>query len=146
VAFDLLLLFASAGELTGLARRLRFHGAPGWLAGLASGLLGGLGGNQGGIRSAALLGANLQRETFVATATAVGLIVDAVRMPIYLMTTGQEVLAIWPVVMAGTIGVVVGTAAGHRLLVRLPELLFRRSVAVVLAILDAAMVRSGAGG
>jgi uncharacterized membrane protein YfcA len=146
VLFGLLLLFASASEWTGLARRLCFHGAVAWLAGLASGLLGGLVGNQGGIRSAALLGAGLSRETFVATATAVGLIVDAVRMPVYLMTTRQEVRAIWPMVVVATIGVVVGTVAGHTLLVRLPEVLFRRVVAVVLAILGAAMVRAGAGG
>jgi len=58
------------------------------------GLLGGLVGTQGGIRSAASLGAELPRQTFVAAATAVGLIVDAARVPIYLATTGAEALAI----------------------------------------------------
>ena len=47
-----------------------------WLAGALSGLLGGLVGNQGGIRSAALLGFDLPKHTFVATATAIGLFVD----------------------------------------------------------------------
>ena len=96
IVFGALLLFVAISELTGLAQRMRFRGPVAWIAGAGSGLLGGLVGNQGGIRSAALLGAELPRQTFVATATAVGLIVDAARMPIYLATTGAEVLAIWP--------------------------------------------------
>src|SRR5262245_39355711 len=54
--FGVLLLFAAASEVTGLARRMRFRGWIAWVAGAVSGLLGGLVGNQGGIRSAALLG------------------------------------------------------------------------------------------
>jgi uncharacterized protein len=63
VVFGVLLLFAAASEVTGLARRMRFHGSVAWMAGAVSGLLGGLVGNQGGIRSAALLGFNLSKET-----------------------------------------------------------------------------------
>ena len=51
-------------------------------------MLGGLVGNQGGLRSAALLGFRLDRDTFVATATAIGLFVDGARMPIYFFTHG----------------------------------------------------------
>ena len=143
VVFGALLLFVAISELTGLARRMRFRGPVAWIAGAASGLLGGLVGNQGGIRSAALLGAELPSQTFVATATAVGLIVDAARMPIYLATTGAEVLAIWPTVAVATVGVIAGTVLGHRLLARIPERRFRPIVAIVLGLLGATMIIRG---
>ena len=65
VVFGALLLFAAGSQATGLARRLRFRGAMALLAGALSGLLGGLVGNQGGIRSAALLGFDLPKQTFI---------------------------------------------------------------------------------
>jgi uncharacterized protein len=144
VVFGALLLFVATSELTGLSQRIRFRGPTAWIAGAASGLLGGLVGNQGGIRSAALLGTDLPRHTFVATATAVGLIVDGARMPVYLATTGREVLAIWPAVAAATAGVIAGTLVGNRLLARIPEARFRPIVAVILAVLGAAMIINGA--
>jgi uncharacterized membrane protein YfcA len=47
-------------------------------------------------------------------------------------------LGVW--IGIATIGVVVGTLVGLRLLARIPEHLFRRVVAVALAVLGAAMV------
>lgn len=143
IVFGVLLLFVAASELTGLAKRMRFHGAVALIAGAASGLLGGLVGNQGGIRSAALLGSDLPKQSFVATATAVGLIVDGARLPVYLATTGQEVLAIWPTVVCAGAGVVTGTLLGQRLLARIPKATFRPLVAVILALLGVAMIGSG---
>src|SRR5204862_3202420 len=96
VVFGLLLLFAGLGSLTGFAQRMRFSGRRSALVGGAlSGLLGGLVGNQGGIRAAALLGFDVQREAFVATATAVALIVDGARIPIYLATQGAAIALQW---------------------------------------------------
>jgi uncharacterized membrane protein YfcA len=133
----------AVSELAGLSRRMRFHGPAAWIAGALSGLLGGLVGNQGGIRSAALLGVDLPKQTFVATATAVGLIVDGARMPVYLATSGRDVLAIWPTVAMATLGVVAGTVFGNRLLGRIPEARFRPMLSVILGILGAAMVIRG---
>jgi len=139
-AFGLLLLFAAVSEVTGLARRMRFHGAVAWVAGSLSGLLGGLVGNQGGIRSAALLGFDLSKETFVATATAVALLVDGARMPVYLATQHAELAPLWPWMALATPGVTAGTVIGSRALVRIPEIWFRRVLALVLAVLGSAML------
>jgi uncharacterized protein len=141
--FGSLLLFVGTSELTGLSKRLRFRGAAAWIAGALSGLLGGMVGNQGGIRSAAMFGVDLPPRAFVGTATAVALIVDGARLPVYLATTGREVLAIWPVIALATIGVVAGTIVGHRVLVRIPEATFRPIVAVSLMLLGAAMLWAG---
>ncbi len=142
--FGLLLLFAGGGELTGVTRRMRFHGPAAWMAGAASGLLGGLVGNQGGIRSAALLGFDLSKQTLVATATAVALLVDGARMPVYITTQAGEMGALWSWIAFATVGVVIGTVLGTRLLIRIPEGWFRRVLALVLAALGAAMLARGA--
>lgn len=143
IVFGSLLLFVAASELTGLSRRMRFRGAAAWAAGALSGLLGGLVGNQGGIRSAAMLGVDVPRQAFVGTATAVALIVDGARLPVYLVTTGDELLALWPTIVCATVGVVCGTLFGHRVLMRIPEEKFRPIVAVLLAVLGVGMLIVG---
>src|SRR5687768_1785643 len=140
LVFGLLLVFVATSEATGLARRMRFHGSVAWIAGALSGLLGGLVGNQGGIRSAALLGFDLPKQQFIATATAVGLLVDGARMPVYLASQHQEMSAMWPSILIATVGVVTGTILGSRVLQRIPEVWFRRVLAVILAALGATMV------
>ena len=143
VVFGALLLFAAASQATGLAARMRFRRMGAWLAGAASGFLGGLVGNQGGIRSAALLGFDLPKHSFIATATAIGLFVDGARMPVYVVTQGPEILSIWQWVALTSVGVCVGTVLGNRTLARIPEVWFGRVLAVVLAALGAAMVFRG---
>lgn len=143
IVFGSLLLFVAASELTGLSKRMRFRGAAAWIAGALSGLLGGLVGNQGGIRSAAMLGVDVPRQAFVGTATAVALIVDGARLPVYLVTAGHQLRELWPTISLATVGVVCGTVFGHRLLIRIPEERFRPTVAVLLAILGAAMLFVG---
>lgn len=105
-----------------------------WFAGVVSGMLGGLVGNQGGVRSAALLGFKLERDAFLATTTAVGLIVDAARMPLY-FAHGSELERLWRPAVLMTVGVLAGTLLGARLLRRIPERDFRRVVSgVILAL------------
>jgi uncharacterized membrane protein YfcA len=140
IVFGVLLILVSISEFTGFSKRIRFEGPPAWIAGVVSGMLGGLVGNQGGIRSGALMGFHLKRDAFVATATAIGLVVDAARMPVYLVTDRDAVAAIWPVVALATAGVIVGTLAGRRLLARVPEAWFHKLVAAVLFVLGTIML------
>lgn len=143
MVFGALLLFAAVSQTTGLASRMRLRGAVAWLAGALSGLLGGLVGNQGGIRSAALLGFDLPKHTFIATATAIGLFVDGARMPVYVVTRGTELMAIWPWLALTSIGVCVGTLLGNRTLARIPEVWFDRVLALVLTLLGIVMMLRG---
>lgn len=143
IVFGVLLLFVAISELTGLSKRMRFRGAAAWIAGALSGLLGGLVGNQGGIRSAAMLGVDVPRQSFVGTATAVALIVDGARLPVYLATAGDDLAMMWPTIALATGAVVAGTLGGHRVLIRIPDDKFRPTVAVLLAILGAAMLAVG---
>jgi uncharacterized membrane protein YfcA len=143
VVFGALLVFAAASEAGGLARRMRFRGSTAWLAGAVSGLLGGLVGNQGGIRSAALLGFDLPKQTFVGTATAIALFVDGARVPVYLAAQHSEMAAMWAWISLATAGVLVGTVLGSRALAWIPDFWFRRVLALVLAVLGTAMIARG---
>ena len=145
MVFGVLLVFAGGSQISGHAQRWRFRGVVAWIAGAASGFFGGLVGNQGGIRSAALLGFNLPKQQFVATATAIALMVDAARVPVYVVTERDQVAAIWPAILAATVGVVAGTLGGERLLARIPERRFRQIVGILILCLGlATLVRGGA--
>jgi len=84
--FGALLVFAGLSGITGFAERMELKGPWRWVGGFASAAFGGLVGNQGGIRSAAMLGFGMSKESFVATATAIALVVDLARVPVYLVT------------------------------------------------------------
>jgi len=143
VVFAVLLMFAGVSGLTGLSERMRFSGWLAWIAGAASGLLGGLVGNQGGIRSAAMLGFDVPKTAFVATATAAALMVDVARLPVYVATQGKEITHAWPVILNATVGVLIGTVVGGWTLRRVPDVLFRRVVSAIVFVLGVAMLRGG---
>jgi uncharacterized protein len=140
IVFGAILIFVGASELTGLSRRMKFGRTTSWIAGALSGFLGGLVGNQGGIRSAALLGFDIQKTVFVGTATAVGLVVDIVRMPAYFITQGDDIARAWSLVAVATAGAITGTLIGEPILRRIPEAIFRRIVALLVVALGAFML------
>lgn len=140
IMFAALLMFAGTAGLTGFMRRVRLGPRAAWLAGAVSGLFGGLVGNQGGIRSAALLGFGLGRQEFVATATAIGLVVDAARMPVYFATAGGELWGMWRLIAVSTACALAGTLFGTRVLRRIPEQAFHRVVGVLLLALGLFML------
>jgi len=145
VVFGCLLLFVGVSELTGFMKKVRLGRRAAWVAGAVSGVFGGLVGNQGGIRSAALLAFDAEKEAFVATATAIGLIVDGARMPVYLATERSGLLRIRSVIALSIVGVVVGTLVGTRVLRDVPDRLFRRVVAALLLALGTWMLLRGGG-
>ncbi|HEX5972154.1 MAG TPA: TSUP family transporter [Gemmatimonadaceae bacterium] len=140
VVFGIVVALAGVSELTGWMRRVRWGRTSAWIAGALSGALGGMVGNQGGIRTAALLGFEVPKESFVATATAIGLFVDAARLPVYLATQWRDLMEVWPLVLVATIGVVVGTLAGTKLLGHIEHSTFRRMIGVLLVALGILML------
>jgi uncharacterized protein len=96
--------------------------------GLMSGLFGGLAGNQGGLRAAGLLAFDLPPRVFLATSTAVALLVDLARTPVYLIRAGPQLWALaLPTAVAG-LGCLFGTLWGERLLAGISAATYRRLV------------------
>ena len=145
LVFGIVVSLAGVSELTGWMQRVRWGHGSAWIAGVLSGLLGGMVGNQGGIRTAALLGFDVPKESFVATSTAIGLFVDGARMPVYLATEWRDIARIWPLVLTAIFAVVIGTALGTRVLGGLPQRFFRRVVATLLIALGLYMIIAGRG-
>jgi uncharacterized membrane protein YfcA len=135
-----LLVLAGSTELT--RRPLPLPQTRFWrlLGGALSGVFGGLVGNQGGIRAAALLGAHLQPRQLVATATASALLVDAARVPIYLMTAGPVIADATRLWIVLSIGVTVGTFLGVPILGRIPTSIYRRLVGGLLLLLGISLI------
>jgi uncharacterized membrane protein YfcA len=53
-------------------------------------------------------------------------------MPFLYITESKDIFSAWPAILAAIVGVVAGTLAGKRLLLRIPERIFRRVVSAVL--------------
>ena len=135
-----LLLFAGLTGVTGIASRMRFGTTTGWIAGALSGIFGGLVGNQGGIRSAALLGFDIRKEAFVATATAIALLVDGFRMPVYAVAQWSDLRGSWEFMLIASIGVIAGTLIGQPVLKRIPPPAFRTIVSLIILALGVWML------
>ena len=143
VAFGVIVMLAGISELTRWMQHVRWGRTAAWIAGALSGALGGLVGNQGGIRTAAMLGFDVPKESFVATSAAIALVVDAARLPVYLATQWRDIAGVWPLLLLLTAGVVAGTAIGTRALTRLPQQTFRYVIGVLLVALGIYMIAAG---
>ena len=127
-ALGVLLIVTGLAALTGNFGVRRPRPAVALGLGLLSGLFGGLAGNQGGLRAAGLLAFDLPPRAFLATSTAVALVVDLARTPVYLLRAGAE---LWPLAIpigVAAAGCLVGTVWGERLLLRLSGAAYRRLV------------------
>ncbi len=135
IVLGILLVATAVAGLTGWVTRWRAAGARAAALGLLSGFFGGIAGNQGGLRAAALLGFGLAPAAYVATSTTIALLVDAARTPVYVWRAGSTLADLAAPIAVATLGVLVGTLLGERLLLGLPVERFRRIVSAVIGVL-----------
>ena len=85
-------------------------------------------GNQGGLRAAGLLAFDLSPRAFLATSTAVALVVDLARTPVYLVRAGPQLRPLAIPIAVAAAGCLAGTVWGERLLLRIGPATYRRLV------------------
>ncbi len=132
IILGIVLVSVGVAGVLGRSDGIRLNKFAAWAAGALAGGFGGLVGSQGPMRSAAMLALEIRKEAFVATATAIGLAVDGVRLPVYFWAHGEQMLAAWPAIATATVAVLIGTLAGEGVLRRIPERLFRRLVSGII--------------
>jgi uncharacterized membrane protein YfcA len=143
LTLGLLLLSTTVATIVDLPSRVRVSGAVVSVLGLLSGLFGGLAGNQGGLRAAAMLSLSLSPLRYVATATATAMLVDLVRTPIYVWRAGGVLSSLIAPLGIATIGVLIGTLLGERILLGLSVSQFRNAIAVLIGLLGIWLVVQG---
>lgn len=87
--------------------------------GAISGFFGGLSGHQGALRSMFLLKAGLTPKVYVATGTAIALLVDVTRIPLYINRLSEDVLqgkSEWLIVSLATLSAFAGAYIGKRMI------------------------------
>lgn len=134
---------------TGIANLTRGFG--GWqpsarlaaVVGLLSGLFGGLVGNQGGLRAAGLSAFALPPRPYLATGTAVALMIDVARTPVYLLRGGPLLLALAVPIVVAALGCLVGTVAGERLFLRITPETYRRVIGAAVLLLGVWLLAAG---
>ena len=143
LTLGVLLLSTAVATIVDLPARVRVRGAVVGGLGLLSGLFGGLAGNQGGLRAAAMLSFALPPVRYVATATATAMLVDLVRTPIYVWRAGGVLASLITPLAVATIGVLIGTVLGERILFGLSIRQFRYAIAVLIGLLGVWLVVQG---
>lgn len=117
----LMLGFALFELLPGL-REIRFKKEQLVVGGALSGFFGGLSGHQGALRSAFLVKAGLDTQSFVGTSSVIGLMVDMIRIATYaaMLAMAGGVVSIaagnWPLVATGCVAAFAGVLIGRKLL------------------------------
>ena len=138
----ILLILTGIANLTNGFGRWRPSPLVAALVGLASGIFGGLVGNQGGLRAAGLSAFRLEPRVFLATSTAVALLIDIARTPFYLAQGGRTLMELWVPIAVATAGCLAGTVAGEQIFMRMSPDLYRRIVGTAVLILGTWLLAS----
>jgi len=114
VALGVLLLATAVASLTGNFGGRQPSAPIASALGAFAGFSGGLVGNQGGLRAAGLLAFQLQPRAYLATGTAVALLIDAARTPVYLARAGSELRPLVVPIAVAAAGCLLGTVLGEK--------------------------------
>lgn len=137
ILIGILLLFFTLFEVIPALEKLEFPS--GWMipGGVLSGFFGGLSGHQGALRSAFLVRAGLNKETFIATGTAIAIGVDLTRISRYLIEPQSTVLASgqWTLVGVAILFAFAGSWFGKKILFKTTIGSIQKMVALFMAIM-----------
>ena len=135
----LMIVFAIL-DLIPLLKRISFGRGQFFAGGLLSGFFGGLSGHQGALRAAFLAKSNLTAEVFIATSVCLSLLIDAVRIPVYLSSDSGGIENNWLVISLACVFAFTGSILGKRIFTKRKVKNIRILVAVFLFIMGTGMV------
>ena len=134
-ALAVLLILTGIANLTNGFGRWRPGRFAASVVGVLSGIAGGLVGNQGGLRAAGLTAFALAPRPFLATGTAVALLIDVARTPFYLARGGATLLELWVPIAVAAAGCILGTILGEHVFYGLSASAYRRIVGAAVLLL-----------
>jgi len=136
-----ILLFFALFEIIPALQNLKIDARYLPLGGLLSGFFGGISGNQGAIRSAFLLKAGLQKESYIATGVVIACLIDIVRISVY--STSVQMPAShfnWSLLVAATLSAFAGAYLGSRLIKKITIKSLQLMVAAALILFSVLLV------
>lgn len=122
-----LILFSCASFLKPNIR-FKLNSFNAFLGGSISGYLAGLIGMGGAVRSMFLLGFNLPKESYIATAALIAFVIDLTRIPTYILTGAVDNHSYFLLLPALIIIAYLGVLTGKRLLGKIDQEFFQRVV------------------
>jgi uncharacterized membrane protein YfcA len=129
-----LAFFALADSLP-FWKRIQLRGRH-WVAGgLLSGFFGGISGQQGALRSLFLVHGGLSKEGYIATGTAIAVLVDLARIPVYLKQGFLPVEGSYPALLTAVLAAFGGALLGKFLLKKMTLAFLHRFVLTLLVAL-----------
>jgi uncharacterized membrane protein YfcA len=90
-----------------------------------------------------MLSFSLPPVRYVATATATAMLVDIVRTPIYVWRAGPVLTELLVPLGVATVGVLIGTVLGERILLGLSVRQFRYAIAILIGLLGVWLLVQG---
>jgi uncharacterized membrane protein YfcA len=137
----LLLLVFVLLEFLPLFRTLSFPPRFMPVGGLLSGFFGGLAGLQGALRSAFLIKAGLEKERYIATGTAIALLIDIARLTVYVPLFDRHKAELdYPLLATGLLAAFAGALLGNRYLEKVTMGAVQNIVAALLLLCGVALV------
>lgn len=109
-----------------------FKGPGTYIAAFLSGLFGGVSGHQGALRSAFLLRLPLTKEAFIATGTALAVVVDLTRLPWYISAEKGMIQEQIPLLSITLMGSLIGVFLGRRFLKKITLETLKKGVSAFL--------------
>lgn len=133
----LMLIFAME-ELLG-PWNFNFSSSKLFAGGVLSGFFGGLSGHQGALRSMFLLKAGLNRDSYIACGTAIALITDLTRIPVYLSNHSLALQGHKWLLLVAILCAFIGAWSGNRMLKKMTFKSMRIIVGVFLVLMSFAL-------
>ena len=121
-------------------KNLFFRKGQFFIGGLLSGFFGGLSGHQGAFRAAFLSKSNLSADIFISTSVCLSLLIDMVRIPVYLNSNDGSLESYWQTIILACIFAFLGSFIGKRLFTKRKVKNIRLIVAVFLLIMGSGMI------